>query len=514
MRILVVDDESEIRNYLAEMPQWADARCTVVGKAANGEEALALIEVVKPDVLLTDIRMPVLDGIELAEAVRKTYADMPIIFLTAHHEFEYARQAVRLGAADFITKPFKPEDIVRVVEHLRSKERSGWKEQESFFAALGGSSLSREQKRQWLLEQELEDRSFLLLYAELDHVHGSQSGRNPFELKKIRTTLESVPKGAGLTAWISETSSGVYLLLPFESRGEAGTRENGIELAKRMIKSCETENGQSVSVGISRTFDSYLELAEAIGQIGVCMDYRMLLGKNSVLAFDAIETIVGEKEKESLESVKRIADLLRTGNADGIRESLSSAYRRMLSAGASRKDIQHFCIGMIERSEDVLLEFGIEPTPGTAVGIRETMLASLILTDMMKALERYMLDNADAIRRLLEHSPKRLVAETKGIIDMDYRTDLTLQTVAKRLNVNYSYLSRLIKKETGKNFTDMLWEYRIEAAKIKLLNEDLKSYEVAYAVGFKDAGHFSMLFKKMTGLTPSNYKQQTAGKTQ
>ncbi|MBW7462017.1 response regulator, partial [Paenibacillus sepulcri] len=99
MRILIVDDESEIRDYLAGLPQWEEARCTVVGTAANGEEALGLMERTSPDVLLTDIRMPVMDGIALAEAVRATRPDLPIIFLTAHHEFEYARQAVRLGAA-------------------------------------------------------------------------------------------------------------------------------------------------------------------------------------------------------------------------------------------------------------------------------------------------------------------------------------------------------------------------------------------------------------------------------
>ncbi|MFC0335264.1 response regulator [Paenibacillus sepulcri] len=513
MRILIVDDESEIRDYLAGLPQWEEARCTVVGTAANGEEALGLMERTSPDVLLTDIRMPVMDGIALAEAVRATRPDLPIIFLTAHHEFEYARQAVRLGAADFITKPFRPEDIVSAVEQLRTKERDDWLERDSFFTAIGGETLCAERKREWLRDRGIEDGNFVLLYAELDHVHGLQYSRNPFALKQVRKALETVSKREGTTAWMSEASSGVYVLLPCRSDSETNASRS-IEFAKRMIEACESQEGPSVSVGISRTMASFLKLPEAIGQTGVCMDYRMLLGKKTVLAFDAIETIVSEKEKESLSSVNRVAELLRTGETDGIRDSISAAYRRMLSVGASRKDIQHFCIGMVERSEDVLLEFGIEPDARTAVEIRETMLSSLILTDMMKSLERYLLDNAEEIRRLLSQSPKRLVAETKQIIDREYASELTLQTLAKRLNVNYSYLSRLIKKETGVNFTDMLWECRIEAAKVKLLKDDLKAYEIAYAVGFKDSAHFSMLFKKMAGCTPSEYKRQSGGKLQ
>lgn len=515
MRILIVDDESEIRDYLAGLPQWEQAGCTVVGTAVNGEEALSLMERTSPDVLLTDIRMPVMDGLALAEAVRKIRPDLPIIFLTAHHEFEYARQAVRLGAADFITKPLRPEDIVRAVERLQAKERENWAERDSFFAAIGGETLSAEQKREWLRGRGIADGTFVLLYAELDHMHSLPYSRNPFALKQVRKALETVSKREGTAAWMSEASSGVYALLPCRADSEAEPDvSRSIRFAKRMIEACEKQEGLSVSVGISRMMASYLELPEAIGQTGVCMDYRMLLGKQTVLAFDAIETIVSEREQESLSSVNRVAELLRIGETDGIRASISAAYRRMLSVGASRTDIQHFCIGMIERSEDVLLEFGIEPDARTAVEIRETMISSLILTDMMKSLERYMLDNAAEIRRLLSQSPKRLVAETKQIIDKEYGSELMLQTVAKRLNVNYSYLSRLIKKETGLNFTDMLWECRIEAAKVKLLHDDLKAYEIAYAVGFKDSAHFSMLFKKMVGCTPSEYKRQAAGKMQ
>ncbi|MGG1516525.1 response regulator [Paenibacillus oryzisoli] len=513
MRVLIVDDETEIREYLAGLPQWGQARCTVVGTAANGEEALSMIERTNPDVVLTDIRMPGMDGIELAEAIRSTRPHLPIIFLTAHHEFEYARQAVRLGASDFITKPFKPEDIIRAVEKQRDKEHDAWVERDAFFTVIGSEMITVEEKIEWMHSRGIKDGEFVLLYTELDHVYGLQHSRNPFALKQVRKALESVSKNEGIISWMSESSNGVYALLPCQEFLDTDNSKI-IGFAKRLIDACETQESLSVSVGISRTMNSYFDLPEAIRQTGVCMDYRMLLGKKSMLAFDAIEMIVSEKEKESLMSVNKVAELLRTGEANGIRDAISDVYRRMLSVGASRKDIQHFCIGLIERSEDVLLEFGIEPNARASVEIRELMLSSLILTDMMKALERYLLDNSEEIRRLLSQSPKRIVAETIHLIDSEYMSELTLQMVAKRLNVNYSYLSRLIKKETGKNFTDILWECRIEAAKVKLLKEDLKAYEIAYAVGFKDSAHFSILFKKFTGCTPSEYKRLEGGKLQ
>lgn len=516
MRMLVVDDEYEIREYLADMPEWEQARCKVVGKAANGMEALALMETVMPDAVLTDIRMPIMDGFALAEAVKRNYPDVPVIFLTAHHEFEYARQAISLGAADFITKPFQPEDIVRVVGNLRAKGRDSWREQESFFAALGDEARSTEEKLGWLKEQGIEDGSFILLYAELDQAHSSTFGRNPFALKRLRNLLEIMFRRKGQAVRMSDTSAGVFALVPLEGEavGEAEVRADGIKLAKRMMEVCESEEELSISVSVSRKMTTCAHLPEAIRQMRACMDYRMLLGPNSLLTFDGIEKIIGEKEKESFSAFNRLTDLLRTGQTEDIREGISAAYRSLLETVPSRKDIQHLCIGIIERSEDTLLEFGIEPDAQAAVEVRETMLASLILTDMMRALERYVLGNADAVQRLMEQSPKRLVAETKRIIEAEYAADLSLQAVAKRINVNYSYLSRLIKKETGKNFTELLWECRIEAAKAKLLGEDLKAYEVAYAVGFKDYAHFSLLFKKMTGYAPSNFKIKSNSKTQ
>ena len=265
-----------------------------------------------------------------------------------------------------------------------------------------------------------------------------------------------------------------------------------------------------LSVGISQLEPSLLRMPEAIRQLKACMEYRMLLGKKSVIAYEAIKSIRSEKEQQVTFSTNRLAELLRTGDRTGITEALREVYRMMLTVGAGKQEIQHFCLRLIERAESVMEDFGLESDSWARMHIREKVLSSVILTDMMREVEQVMLSSAGRIAELVEHAPKRLVAETKQLIGQAYEGELTLQLVAKQLNVNYSYLSRVIKKETGQNFSDLLWLTRIEAAKTKLLREDMKAYEAAYAAGFKNYAHFSLLFKKVVGVSPSAYKLQAA----
>ena len=124
----------------------------------------------------------------------------------------------------------------------------------------------------------------------------------------------------------------------------------------------------------------------------------------------------------------------------------------------------------------------------------------------MQFMEQYLERTVTVIGSVKQKNSVNLIESITKFIEERYMDDITLQMLADELFINYSYLSRLIKKETGQNFRDLLWAYRIEMAKIKLSATSLKHYEVAYAVGFKDPAHFSQLFKKLTGKSPGEYK--------
>lgn len=213
MKMLVVDDEREIRDYIAGMPEWADIRCTVAAVAANGAEALTLARTIRPDIVLTDIRMPVMDGIALAEAIRKEQPELPIVFLSAYNEFEYARQAIRLGAVDFITKPFVAADLVWAVKQVQQQLMTEWKHQEAFFALFGGPAERDEEKLAWLRDRNQPDEPFILLYGELDTVAGAAGERSPFRERAVLAAVMPALERSAVPYWTQGTNSGLYVLL-------------------------------------------------------------------------------------------------------------------------------------------------------------------------------------------------------------------------------------------------------------------------------------------------------------
>lgn len=509
MRIMVVDDEQEIRDYISGMPEWERMGCRVVGSAANGWKALELMPELQPELLITDIRMPEMDGIQLAERVRETLPELPIIFLTAYNEFEYAQKGIKLGVSDFLTKPFRAGDLVQSVEVLLShrKDVRSWLEREEAFDLLASHVLSAQEKRQWLRGQELPEERCLLLYVEIDYLVSTAPERTPFSKLYLKRELGAAVERSGLRAWAASAASGMYALLLSPSGAEPGElNRRALELARSLIAGSGGQEAFTLSAALSRELSSPLELETAIAQVAQGMEYRMLLGRRSVIAYDALESMLDERKKETDFSVIRLGDLIRRADTEGIRTLLRDIYRQMLATGSGKKQMQHVCLSLLDKAEQVLLE-SESALPGVSkVEIRERMLSCVILTDLMSLTERQLLEYAARMSEAMGQTSKSLVLEAKRVIETCYMEDINLQTTAKRLSVNYSYLSRLIKKETGKNFSDLLWEHRIEEAKTRLVRGDLKAYEVAYAVGFKDSSHFNILFKKMTGLTPNAYR--------
>jgi two-component system response regulator YesN len=510
MRIIIADDEQELLDFIANMPQWAEVGYEIVGKAANGAEALKLIDRLRPDLVVADIRMPVMDGLELAAHIRQDWPGMPVIFLTAHDEFEYAQQAVKLGIMDFITKPFHPQALVDSVKLLRPSARheSAWVWQDEFFAFFYSKSNSDEAKQAWLAQREFVDRSYILLYAEADAAVPTDGFRSSRLGLKRRIEMEI--ERSQYTYWTALSASGIYFLLfeAIEADGESSS-ETGREigLARNIISELQVGGAESVSIGISAKMRSYLQLPVAIGQINRCMEYRMLLGKGSIIAYEALDRMFLEQKERRQIARQEFGALISAGQWEQANHYLRDYYKRMLLDGFNKTDIQSSNIQILEILEAELKQYGIEPTSADFVQRRENLLSCTILTEMMQLLGSYLQEAESLIRAKQEDYTSSLTMDVMRLIRNHYAEDLTLQMIAEKINVNYSYLSRSIKKETDRNFRDLLREIRLEEARKKLIHSDLRAYEVAYAVGFKDPQHFSEAFKQQYGKGPSAYRE-------
>ncbi|QGQ99504.1 response regulator [Paenibacillus psychroresistens] len=514
MKILIVDDEQEIRDFIGRMPEWKLAGCEVVGTASNGAEAYEMMVRLQPDVLITDIKMPIMDGIVLAEKLKKERPELPIIFLTAYSDFEYARQAIKLGVVDFITKPFRPEDLIKSVNLLRVyvSHQNEWIWQDEFFAYFSHPSPTETEKLDWLQKQAIEDRPYRLVYVEMDNTPTAVHVNQPFSRLGLKDKIDVILKDEAFSYWSALSETGIYYLL-FDGLFEPGdpdepTSSHIMNLIRTIMEVCNEDAVISISIGLSQHLNSFLELTDGIYQISQCMEYRMLLGKKSIVSHEALDDLFVEHNRNQDISRNEFSLLLQRGDSSEVSGFLRSSYKRMLTEGFNKAEMQSFNMQMVDTSEAMMVEYGIQTSSDKRMEVHKALLGLNILTEMMQFLEIYLRRVVEQIQAKKVDYASRLILETKKMVERHYAEDLTLQMIADRLNVNYSYLSRIIKRETEKNFKDILVEFRIEEAKRNLAQTDLKAYEVAYAVGFKDANHFSEIFKKIVGKTPSEYREE------
>ncbi|HZG56189.1 response regulator transcription factor [Paenibacillus sp.] len=510
MKMLIVDDEKAIREHIAGFVEWKELGCEVIGQAANGLEAFELMQRVMPDVLITDIRMPVMDGIELAEWASRRNPETSIIFLTAYSEFDYAKQAVKLGAADFITKPFHPAELVESVRCLMKQSPSAagkeLNERESILQTMLDPTLPTEEKEAALQAKDLSNRRIVVLAVEVDNADMLYQMGRPLSKLSLREKIEQVTSAFPYSCWSSLSQSGVYVVLFQRSPREPMDIGEVFRMARFILASCGNAFSFSVSVAISAELDSLLELERGMREVKQCFDYRMLLGGKSIVSIQAVRAMQDDQQTRKLSSLSELEDMLRRGESDRVRDFMRQAYRQIMSLGLSKKDVHTFALEIAEKAEQVMKESGAGLTAEDPVVLRKTILSFDILADLIKYVERMLLRMLEAVGDAKRHAEGSAIAKALQYIDERYAEDISLYSLAEHLYLNYSYLSRLIKKETGKNFRELLWEKRIEVAKRKLKTTSMKSYEVAYAVGFKDPAHFSQLFKRMVGVSPHDYK--------
>jgi len=513
MKIMIVDDEELIRNHLANLTEWGDIGCQITGVAANGVEALERIPVDKPDLMITDIRMPLMNGIQLAEQIKMRFPHIRFLFLTAYSDFQYAQHAVKLGAADFILKPIQNAELLHAVDLIVQGEerisREDRLKQEQVIQSMLSPVANESDKYDVALEKRLEDREVIVICVVIDNADVLKETGEVYSFVALREAITQILHYNPYSYWDYSDSKGLYLIL-FKPHGDVwDMRGDSMKMAGDMLERCKDSFPFAVSICISKVKASIVYLDQAWKEIKDCLDYRMLLGKGSIISNDALPHLVKGNINGAEDQLNELTVMLRKGEKEKVPAYLLSISREMMGKGLTKTNIHTFALQVVQRVETLLLEYNLRIPEEIQLHTRKTILSFDILFDLMIFLEQWVEDAADRIIAINQNqSVNGLVKEICTYLRSKSAEDMTLERLANEFHMNHSYLSRLIKKETGQNFRDLLWSYRIEDAKRMLLETRLKANEIAYEVGFKDPAHFSLLFKKHVGLSPMHYREQ------
>lgn len=522
-KILLVDDEDLIRNAIAAIIDWQSIGITEILQAEDGELGLELARKHRPDIVLTDIRMPFMDGLEMSKYIAAELPYTKIIILTGHDEFEFAVSSIKLGITDYIVKPISAENLLAVMSKVVDKlqeERKLKKTQQRLRSQLRQSlPLLKEKVLNQLIVGHLgkEDLNEKMEYTELKLDFktytlcileaGSYQHQNIEDVEMmnmmLKSSLENFFMQDGI---IFSTYNNQHILLlkdlpvnDYESRNLLQQKLNEHNDKFRQTQDCY------VNTAIGATVDSIDKIPESFQTAKHALSYNTALGNDII--FDFLE--LGYKSTEFVYPRKHVEEIVKSAylNID-FKPSLSELIQYLSCCkNLTAEHLQIISFEIVTQINKTLIQADYSlrmdeyQTIYKACGIGT-------LNDFEKCMREFLFEVYTLFAENKQTRKQLLIQNAKQYIEENYSNpDLNLNMVASHVFINPTYLSALFKKESGMSFVDFITQTRIEKAKILLAQEDTKSYEAALKCGYQDPHYFSVCFKKQTGMSPSEYKK-------
>ncbi|NOU65897.1 response regulator [Paenibacillus sp. LMG 31461] len=523
-KLFIVEDEWLVLQGLKLTIPWEEMHCTVIGEARDGQAGLEGIMANPPDILLTDIRMPAMDGIQLAEKVAELLPHVKIVFLTGFDDFIYAQKAVKLGAADFVLKPTNPDELIQVIGRITSKldeDRRLQSQQERMKVKYGWEQPLIEEKilydlmldyagtleREWFLEFGTGIESteggvvippYRVLLLQMDGL--KDMGTDSIQLKD--QIKERIKELSTLTlVRINETRYALLANRQVERADLAIFIDNLMMLVSSSAQRCVLTVSHSFTT-IDLIPIAYIQAMRALYQ-------TVFLGGEKIIWFEDIEQ---QQETASVNHtvLKDLIELVKWGNASSIEAQTRLWYSHLIHLHSDGLEARRSFFEFIVTLNSLLLR---DNELHNIVIDSGFLLTSVERVD--DSLDQWLIRLNDALfewnRQCVEQSDpqkKSGFEEIELFIREHYAEDISLQGIAERYHMSESYFSRLFKKQVGTSFLEYVTLIRVRQAKELLTNPRLKIYEVSVQVGYQDPRYFSQLFRKYTGETPTEFRKR------
>jgi two-component system response regulator YesN len=557
-KIMIVEDEAIVRKGIKERIDWEEHGFICVGDFENGLEALEALETLRPDIVLSDIYMPFMDGLELAREIHGKYPFTKVIILTGYDDFEYARQALKLKVYDYILKPITANELRNLLDKVkremdeemrRREDISLLKSQlheslpllrERFLEGLVSSEVNPAEvdKRLVFFNIELPGPDYVVIVVDIDddgvlrnarrffvNDTGAHDGRVNYtqtdgdgellrfavynivgEIMGISSTENNIPQGA-----VFRNREGVVCAI-LSGAGAQYLYEHSQFVSEQVRQSVEKYLKFTVSVGIGRPCCGLADIPRSYNSAISALDYRLLLGKNKVIPVTDMEGNRQEMSGDRTEWGKRLVSAIRTGTGTEVEQIIDEMiqYFRASYIPVDRcyLHIQKLIVSLMnllaEWDGDELAISNGSGNPFTDIYHLKTLeeLAAWLKNTCRKAIE-YIAGKRSDLNKMQVINAEQYIMENFG------NHGISLQDVCKHVVMSTSYFSSVFKSYTGETFVEYLTRVRIDKAKELLKFTDLKTYEIADKVGFADPQYFSVAFRKQSGNSPTEYRQKT-----
>lgn len=526
LKILIVDDERLVRQMIIRCIDWNELGLEIAGEASGAEAGLELVEKLAPDIVITDIRMPVIDGLEFGRRVVERHPKIKIVILSGHDEFAYAREGLKIGVFDYLLKPINREELTEaavkvrdVVLEERGREekvenlRSKFKENSKYMIENQLSTLIQDKDPEQALENleylglKVQGEVFQIALVEVEYAHDRNSRGNGEEKLDIESRCR------GLIEEFFRDIPSVYVFggailgtVIFNNADEAGFIRLCGSLRERLLALMDAK----ICIGIGEVYHRPGDLNLSYREAREALKYRFAVGPDQIIRFGDVCQKYGISRNIGEENIHKFGSLIRTGNMQEILELLELTYENMRDSNYSREQTVQFAFRFVMEMMTVLVELKISLSnmPRSQKEIMEEIFRLESLDEVRACLREIIIMTSKVIMQELGDKEKNLVGNVKEYLEDHFQEEeISLVSVAELFFTNSSYLSRTFKEKTGKTFSGYLFELRLEKAILFVKQSDLKAYEIAERVGIKDPHYFSACFKKYTGMSVSQFRK-------
>lgn len=533
-KVLLVDDEALIREAISENIQWEEMGFSFMGACENGKQAMEVIKSEQPDLLLTDINMPFVDGMELTKFVYENYPDTKVIIISGFDEFEYAKNAVKYQVLEYILKPITPmefsETLLRVkkmFDDRKESQRNMKKIRSAYVSNLptlqgrylhhllsGTVDYERLPEKQEELKLNLNAACYNTALVEGDSLEPftSQYSNVKDELALFaiyNITAEIVAKeGCGLVFQSMDEKTVIIFM-----GEEKECLKQKMKCVIQKVRDAVEEFLQiQVTVAVGKMVSCLEELPDSFVKTKSALEYKFMLGGNQTIEAEEYEEIRNSaKYIDIFEWASRIAVVIRINKTDKIarktEEFIGQIKMSYVNKNRSFVYVQNLVLSVINLL-DVTEEMEEEIYSKERAFVNEIYNCEN-LDEIAKRMTETFLYISNVMSNQRDGYCKRQARLALDYIEKNYAdSSVTLNSVCTTLAMSTSYFSSVFKNYTGETFIEALTKKRIEKAKILLEQGNRKTYEIAEAVGYSDAHYFSVTFKKITGKTPTEYAKE------
>lgn len=526
-KMILVDDEDEVRGRISSKISM-ESGFSVVGTAGNGYDALELIEKLSPQVVLTDIKMPFIDGIELASIIKRDFPTIRVAFITGYDEFDYAREAIDLGVVSYLTKPLTQNDVSKFLKKLKIDLDNEFMEKYSldnlkkryeesiplvidnyFSSCLVSSMPDRSADIETLKTYgiSLDDSNYLLSFVKIERRENYWDVVEFEKLKlSVRSVITSILERHAYEHYSFMFSDGIIFLI--KEKGSLFLKDID-SVFNEMLQMSEKYLAVKIDIGVSSLHREFSQLYEAYEEADKAIAYSKFLNAGRIVYINQLEDNPPRVLSLSDADIKNIEYYARFGTDSEIRNVIESL---KLNALRDNKEITSYHLYIINMM-NVLVNFANSVDADLNEIIEGDILNKMIQFSSLDQMFDWVLSLLLKLREMNLNTKmtnsKKMLDKAVSYIHSNYQdSGISMEVVCEEFGISVSYLSLLFKKDKESTFVKYLTNVRIEKAKELLKLTGDRVVEVAEKCGFNDVYYFSHCFKKYIGVSPKKYREE------